>query len=478
LWSDEPHRMTQDIDLLGSGDSAIPELVRVFQDICSLPTDDDGLRLPTNEITAEEIREDQVYGGIRIKITAYLGKTRIPLQVDIGFGDAVIPGPEEVSIPSLLDLPDPRLRAYPRETVVAENSQAMERLFICSKAGEMKQAASLCPKCSQNAMEAEAVWDETENEIRYRVRDPEDFEPDSFRRRALDGVVIIIGKLKKEQVPRGHDPEAMVVQAYRFAKKTDSDPEGWTTEKAKDWIEQHEPQASSAEIRTEENMRALSDAPLADDLDLLSCQAGMDPVKVTGYMDNKFVMLGWIERHIPKDAKTVLDAFSGGANVAYHLKRKGIKVIANDLLLFPYHVARAVVENSHETLSDEDIERILAPNPNTRARSSSTTSVATTTPSGFSRGSTRCGLTSRSSPTIRRILRSRPSETRPRRRAFMVSSIARRSTSRPKQAGLRRASSPAFPSPAWWRASNATPTSSTGWSSTAARSVRHSTATR
>jgi predicted nucleotidyltransferase component of viral defense system len=125
LWSDEPHRMTQDIDLLGLGDSAVPELVRVFQDICSLPAGDDGLRLPIEEVTAEEIREDQVYGGIRVKITAYLGKMRIPLQVDIGFGDAVIPDPEVVSIPSLLDLPNPRLRAYPRETVIAEKTQAM-----------------------------------------------------------------------------------------------------------------------------------------------------------------------------------------------------------------------------------------------------------------------------------------------------------------------------------------------------------------
>ena len=249
----------------------------------------------------------------------------------------------------------------------SENSVAMEHLFVCSRSKEMKQAASLCPVCSQQAMEAEAIWDETENEIRYRVRDPEQFDPDSFRRKPLDGVngvAIIVGRLKKESVPQGRDPQAMVLQAYRFAKKTDSNPEGWTTEKAKDWIKQHEPEASSAEIRIEENMQALADAPLSDDLDLLCCQAGMDPVKVTGYMGNKFVMLGWIERQVPKDAKTVVDAFSGGANVAYHLKRKGMKVIANDLLLFPYHIARAVVENSREVLTDEDIEKILSPNAN------------------------------------------------------------------------------------------------------------------
>ncbi|MCL5105428.1 MAG: DNA adenine methylase, partial [Armatimonadetes bacterium] len=245
----------------------------------------------------------------------------------------------------------------------SENSQAMERLFVCSRSKEMKQTAALCPVCTQ--MRSEAEWDDTENEIRYRVRNPEDFEPDSFRHKALegvDGVSIIIARLKKEHVPDGHDPKSMVVQAYRFGKQTEANPDGWTLEKAKDWIAEHVPDTSTAEIRIEENMQALADAPFADDLDLLSCQAGVDPVKVTGFMGNKYVMLGWIERQLPKDAKTVLDAFSGGANVAYHFKRKGLKVIANDLLLFPYHVARAVVENSHETLTDDDIERILAPN--------------------------------------------------------------------------------------------------------------------
>jgi len=101
-----------------------------------------------------------------------------------------------------------------------------------------------------------------------------------------------------------------------------------------------------------------------DHLELLTCMAGKDddPVRVTGYMGSKYVMLGWIARQVPKEAKSILDAFSGGANVAYHFKRQGLKVVANDLLRYPYHLARAVVENSHETLTDDDIERILAPN--------------------------------------------------------------------------------------------------------------------
>ena len=253
----------------------------------------------------------------------------------------------------------------------SDSSDAIERLFVCSRSGKLKQSAGLCPACSQ--MQAEAIWDETPSEIRYRVCDPEQFESGSFRRKALDGVdgvSIVIGRLKNEFVPEGHDPKSMVLQAYRFAKKhvlskdegTEQNADGWTMDKAKEWIKQHEPQVSDAEVRIEENMQALADAPLADEMDLLSCQAGMDPVRVTGFMGNKYVMLGWIERQVPKDAKTLLDAFSGGANVAYHFKRKGLKVIANDLLLYPYHIARAVIENSHEILTDDDIENILAPN--------------------------------------------------------------------------------------------------------------------
>lgn len=132
LWDNQPHRATQDIDLLGFGDDDISELVRVFQDICALPAGDDGLRLPTDEITGELIREDQVYGGTRVKINAYLGNTKIPLQVDIGFGDAVTPSPILVTIPSLLDLPDPRLRAYTQETVIAEKVHAMVELGMAN----------------------------------------------------------------------------------------------------------------------------------------------------------------------------------------------------------------------------------------------------------------------------------------------------------------------------------------------------------
>jgi len=247
-------------------------------------------------------------------------------------------------------------------------SHAKERLFICKRGKEEQKAAASLEAYAEDELQTQAIWDETPNEIRFRVRDPEEFEKGSFRRKGLEGVegvAIIMGRLKKEHVQEGHDPKAMVLQAYRFAKKTEDNPNGWTLDKAKEWVKKHESEsAAEAALRIEDNMQALADAPLGEALDLLTCQAGQnDPVRVTGYMGSKYLMMGWIERHVPKGAKTILDAFSGGANVAYNFKRKGYKVMANDLLRYPYHLARAVVENSHDKLSDEDIEMLLAPNP-------------------------------------------------------------------------------------------------------------------
>lgn len=124
-WLDDPFRPTQDLDLLGFGDPAVTAVKTMFQAICRIEVEDDGLVLDADGLNVEPIREDQQYGGVRVKTTAFLGRTRIPVQVDIGFGDAVTPAAQELEFPSLLSAEGPRLRAYPRETVVAEKLQAV-----------------------------------------------------------------------------------------------------------------------------------------------------------------------------------------------------------------------------------------------------------------------------------------------------------------------------------------------------------------
>ena len=125
LWYDHPHRPTRDADLLAFGSSDIDTLVAVFRDICGIASDD-GIVLEIATIKGQEIRKAAGYGGVRIDIQASLDGARIALQIDIGFGDAVTPAPEEVRYPVLLDdLPAPLLRAYPKHTVVAEKFHAI-----------------------------------------------------------------------------------------------------------------------------------------------------------------------------------------------------------------------------------------------------------------------------------------------------------------------------------------------------------------
>lgn len=132
LWSDEPFRSTRDVDFLGQGDSDVPTMRKAFEEICGMAVEVDGLEFSVDSIEGEEIRDGQQYRGVRLRFEARLAGARIPIQIDIGFGDVVSPPPEVVDYPVMLDLPAPRLRAYPREVVVAEKFQSMVILGIAN----------------------------------------------------------------------------------------------------------------------------------------------------------------------------------------------------------------------------------------------------------------------------------------------------------------------------------------------------------
>lgn len=119
-WEGMPHRVTRDIDLLGFGDDSVERVASVVRDLCELRVEDDGIVFDPDSVKAEEIRALDEYGGVRVTLFAKLGTAMIRTQVDVGFGDAVTPKPEELEFPTLLDFPKPKLRAYPVETVVAE----------------------------------------------------------------------------------------------------------------------------------------------------------------------------------------------------------------------------------------------------------------------------------------------------------------------------------------------------------------------
>jgi hypothetical protein len=132
LWTHEIYRSTRDADFLARGDNAPERFVRIFQELCRMDVEPDGLTFDADSVKAERITEDADYEGVRVTFTAYLDRARIPVQIDIGFGDAVTPAPMESDYPTLLPGPHPRLLVYPKETVVAEKFEAMVKLGIAN----------------------------------------------------------------------------------------------------------------------------------------------------------------------------------------------------------------------------------------------------------------------------------------------------------------------------------------------------------
>ena len=132
LWLGDAVRPTKDIDLLGFGDTSADALKSIFVALCAVDSPDDGLTFLADTVKAEPIREGQEYGGMRVTLMAMLGNARIPLQVDVGTGDAVVPPPETVDFPGLLDLPRARLRVYRPETAIAEKTEAMVTLALAN----------------------------------------------------------------------------------------------------------------------------------------------------------------------------------------------------------------------------------------------------------------------------------------------------------------------------------------------------------
>lgn len=129
-WFDAAHRPTKDLDLLGYGINSREELEKIFAELCNIEVDD-GLRFLPETIKSGDIREGEEYQGVRITMTAMLEKARILLQIDVGSGDAVTPAPKRETLPVLLDdFAAPKLKVYPKYTVVAEKFEAMVKLGI------------------------------------------------------------------------------------------------------------------------------------------------------------------------------------------------------------------------------------------------------------------------------------------------------------------------------------------------------------
>ncbi|MGD2087495.1 MAG: nucleotidyl transferase AbiEii/AbiGii toxin family protein [Candidatus Aminicenantes bacterium] len=129
-WHNSPHRPTRDLDLMKYGNTNTDYLKEIFQSLCTIEVENDGIEFKSESVTCSEIREGNIYHGLRVKLEAALAGAKLRLQIDIGFGDIVVPEPEDIIYPTLLEFPAPRVRAYSRYTMVAEKFHAMVTLGI------------------------------------------------------------------------------------------------------------------------------------------------------------------------------------------------------------------------------------------------------------------------------------------------------------------------------------------------------------
>ena len=128
LWQSPEARPTMDIDMLGRTGNEETAIAAQVRDILSSEVEPDGLIFDASTIQTERISEDADYEGIRVRFTGELDAARVNMRLDIGFGDIVVPDPEVSELPTVLDIPAPKLLCYSRESAIAEKFQAMLKL--------------------------------------------------------------------------------------------------------------------------------------------------------------------------------------------------------------------------------------------------------------------------------------------------------------------------------------------------------------
>jgi hypothetical protein len=129
LWFEQPYRRTRDLDLLGTTEPIPENFAQTFYELCEMEVPDDGVVFLKDTITAKRIREDNEFGGVRVLLKAQIANALLGIQIDIGFGDAAVPEPEVIDFPTLLpEFAVPHLRAYQKETTIAEKFHALVTL--------------------------------------------------------------------------------------------------------------------------------------------------------------------------------------------------------------------------------------------------------------------------------------------------------------------------------------------------------------
>ena len=130
VWQVPQRRTTLDIDFSTHYDNQIATIEKIIRDVCKVSVAPDGLVFDLQTIKGQKIKEDADYEGVRVKFRGFLERARIPMQIDVSFGDVIYPKPKVIYYPVILDLPKPHLKGYPAESVVSEKFEAMVKLGL------------------------------------------------------------------------------------------------------------------------------------------------------------------------------------------------------------------------------------------------------------------------------------------------------------------------------------------------------------
>jgi hypothetical protein len=130
VWQVPERRTTIDIDFSARYDNQTAAIEKVIQDVCKVSVPPDGLVFDSKAVRGQKIKEDADYEGVRVKFRGFLERARIPMQIDVGFGDTIYPTPKTINYPVILDFPAPYLKGYPVESVVSEKFEAMVKFGL------------------------------------------------------------------------------------------------------------------------------------------------------------------------------------------------------------------------------------------------------------------------------------------------------------------------------------------------------------
>lgn len=131
LWHAPTSRPTMDVDLLGTVVYSIEKVKNIVRECCAVEVEDGVIFCPET-VVGSEIRKNAEYRDVRVNLQGLLGTIRLNVQIDFGFGDALIPSPIEISLPQILDFGSPELLGYTPESAIAENFQAMVELDLAN----------------------------------------------------------------------------------------------------------------------------------------------------------------------------------------------------------------------------------------------------------------------------------------------------------------------------------------------------------